>query len=412
MTIVALIIAAVIILVVAALILQVIKRPSSPKPKAKPAAKTVTAPPPASPEKEIPSPEPPVTSMIGYNESIGMFKDLRTHLTKGIEKVFSENVPAAEERPLPRTREQVNPKVLKEALGYLEGMDQFRTRQFELQKLLNDPRSQLTELSKIITADPLLTTKVLKMANSPYFGLTQKIDSIGHALMILGLQNVKNIMYREGLRGMFDTGPVQNKNEVAKLWRHCNLVCICAQHFHDLFEGLNRGTLFTLGIVHDIGKLMLMNISRKAGQKTATDEEYPLDILIGEEDQLFGINHAVLGGITLENWNFSELMTQAVIMHHTPSFIEAGDNRISPEILKYVLALFLADQVAKLFADWNEGTINVYPLQKSYHDLIDKKKLLNKIIDVNFLNQLQAAEMLAGSEHPLPYPKGPGRQPQ
>jgi len=411
MTIVVLIIAALTIIIAVALVLQRFRRTSSPQPeeKSKPSV-PVSVESPLSENGFESAASSVSSSMAGYNEAASLFKDLRSHLARGIDKVFSDNMPAVEEWSIPRMRDQIDPQTLKEALGYLEDMDQFRTRQFELQKLLTDPRSQLTDLSKIITSDPLLTTKVLKMANSPYFGFTQKIDSIGHALMILGLQNVKNIMYREGLRGIFDAGSPQNKTEVAELWRHSNLVCVCAQHFHDLFEGLNRGTLFTLGIVHDIGKLIMMNHLRKTGQKISAADLYPIDIFIAEEDRLFGINHAVIGGIALENWNFSELMTASVTMHHTPSFIEAGVNKVSPETLKYVLALFLADQVAKLFADWDKGTANIYSLQKSYHDLVDKKKLVSKITDVNFLSQLQAAEMLAASEHPLSYQKSLTKQ--
>jgi len=408
MTIVMLIIAGVIILIAAALAFQTFKKNNSyqENQKAKP-SRTKESPRPSSKGDIVKGDAPVAVTIAGYADSTDIYKDLRVHLTKGIDKIFSETPPDARTQTAPLTREQVKPQILANVMSHLEGMDQFRTRQFELQKLLNDPRSQLTELSRNITADPLLTAKVLKMANSSYFGFTQKMDSIGHAMMILGLQNVKNIMYRESLRGLFETGPAHNKAAVAELWRHSNLVCICTQHFHDLFEGLNRGTLFTLGIVHDIGKLILMNLAHMTVKQTGPGEEYPMDILIGEEDQIFGINHAVIGGCTLEQWNFSDLMSFTVAMHHAPSFVEAGDIKASPEMLKYVLALFLADQVARLFADWNQQTAQVYPLLKSYFNLIDKKKLIGKVIDINFLNQLQAAQMLAVSEYPLARPNTP-----
>lgn len=340
-------------------------------------------------------------------DAMGLHKDLRAHMLRGIDKIFDANAPAPEEWSMPRTREQIDPSVLKEALGHLERMNRFRAQQMELQKLLNNPRSQLTDLSKNITSDPVLTAKVLKMANSPYFGFTQKLDSISHALMILGLQNVKNIMYREGLRGMFDAGSMHNKAAVAALWRHSNLVCICTQHFHDLFDGLNRGTLFTLGIVHDIGKLILMDVFQQSGKKDGGD--YPMDILVSEEDQLFAINHTVIGGCALEHWNFSDLMTRSVMMHHAPSFIDFDQIKLPPETLKYVLSLFLADQIVRIFTDWNEETAHIYPLRVSYYPLIDKKKLIHKITDVNFLNQMQAAEMISVAEHPLAGGKFAGR---
>lgn len=342
-----------------------------------------------------------------------MYKDLRAHLQSGIEKIFesSEN---ATDKPAPALlRAQVDERILEEALLNAEGMDQFRTEQIKLQQLLNDPASQLAELSQHITADPVLTAKVLKLSNSAYFGISQKIDSINHALMLLGLQNIKNILYREGLRGLFDARAVRNRAVVARIWRHSNLVCICAQHFSDLFEGMNRGTLFTLGIVHDIGKLILMDRFGKVAKKPSRADDYPLDIFISEEDQLFGVNHAVIGGCILENWKFSDLMVQAVMMHHAPSFMDMQQTQLPWKNQKYVVALFLADQVARMFNNWNEGVANVYPLHASYWGLVDRKKFATKILDINFLNQMRAAEMLALSEHPAanafnPSPSGKG----
>ncbi len=395
------IIAVVISLVIALLALQVLNARHQAEPKSRPQSTNTAAQTPTSQSETATVAPPALVPMAPDHDPMGLYKDLRTHMLRGIDKIFDQDAPAPEEWSVPRTREQIDPAVLREALGHLERMDQFRAQQMELQKLLNDPRSQLTDLSKNITSDPVLTAKVLKMANSSYFGFTQKLDSISHALMILGLQNVKNIMYREGLRGMFDAGSTHNKAAVAALWRHSNLVCICTQHFHDLFDGLNRGTLFTLGIVHDIGKLILMDIFQQSGKKAIIGGDYPMDILVSEEDQLFAINHTVIGGCTLEHWNFSDLMTRSVMMHHAPSFIDFDQIKLPPETLKYVLSLFLADQIARIFTDWNEETAHIYPLRISYYPLIDKKKLINKITDVNFLNQLQAAEMIAVAEHPL-----------
>lgn len=354
----------------------------------------------ASPKDETMAAGPPAAGSSGIHPGTSvMHKELRQYLINGISMIFDENAPAPDERSMPRKLEQIDPKILKTALDHLAGMDQFRAQQARLQKLLNDPAVQMTDLSKSITSDPLMTANVLKMANSSYFGVAQKIDSISHALMILGLQNIKNIMYREGMRGLFETSTPNNKAATAALWKHSNLVGVCAQHFFDLFEGLNRGTLFTLGIVHDIGKLVLMDASRNLPKTAGTGEEYPMDILISEEDQLFGANHAVIGGCALEHWNFSDLMTRVVIHHHTPSFVEADQTNLAPESLKYVLALFLSDQMARLFANWNEGIAPIYPLRGSYFNLVDRKRLINKVIDAGFLNQMYAAEMISTAEH-------------
>ena len=342
---------------------------------------------------------PAVGSSGGDSGTSVMYKDLREYLINGIDRIFDEDAPVPDERSMPRTREQIDPQTLRTALDHLAGMDQFRAQQVRLQKLLNDPAVQMTDLSKSITSDPLMTAKVLKIANSSYFGVAQKIDSISHALMILGMQNIKSIMYREGMRDLFETGAPHNRAAAAALWKHSNLVAVCTQHFYDLFEGLNRGTLFTLGMVHDIGKLILMSASRSLPGTAGLGDEYPMDMLIGEEDRRFGFNHTVIGGCALEQWNFSELMIGAVTNHHAPSFVEADRADFAHELLTYVLVLSLSDAVARLFAGWNEGGAHIYPLRGSYFGLIDRKRLVNKVSDGSFLNQMRAVEMISTAEY-------------
>ncbi len=325
-----------------------------------------------------------------------LHKEIRQYLINGVSLIFDEKAPATDKSLIPRTLEQIDAQVLETVSGHLAGMDQFRIRQARLEKYLNDPTVQMADLSKGITSDPLMTAKVLKMVNSSYFGMTQKVDSISHALMILGMQNIKNIAYREGMRGLFETGTMKDK--AASLWKHANLVSVCTQHFFDLFAGLNRGTLFTLGIVHDIGKLVLAETSRHLPGGRDREGEYTMDLLITEEDQLFGINHALIGGCALERWNFSELMIMVVNNHHIPSYTELDLAGLDPETLRYVLALFLSDQMARLFTNWTGGMAQIYPLDESYVDLVDRKRLVNKVIDINFINQMFAAEALSISE--------------
>ncbi|MFO7568418.1 MAG: HDOD domain-containing protein [Smithellaceae bacterium] len=335
----------------------------------------------------------------GQGQSSVIYKDLKEYLKQGINAIFDENAPPPDAWSIPRALEDSDPQVMKVAFELSPGLSRFRAEQVRLQNLLNNPTVQMPELSKLILSDPVMTAKVLKMANSSYFGVTQKIDSISHALMILGIQNIKNTLFREGVRGLFAADSKDGREAVSRLWKHSNLTGICAQHFYDLFDGLNRGTLYTLGIVHDLGKLILMEYVR-AGQKAAAfGEAYPSDILVGEEDKLFGVNHAVIGGYALAHWNFSELMVSAVQKHHTPAFLEADQTGLDHETQKYIQVLFLADQAARLFTDWNEGTAHVYALRPSYHAGIDKKKLVNKMMDTGFLTQLRAAEMIAADEH-------------
>lgn len=324
--------------------------------------------------------------------------DLRQFLKKGIDQIFNEGTAPGPDHAKPLTRRDIEPQIFEEVLGYISSLSHFRTQQAQMQKMLNDPSVQMTDLSKIILSDQVMTAKILRMANSSYFGMQQKIDSISHALMLLGLQNIKNILCREGMRELFNAESALHKEAVAALWKHSSIVSVCAQHLCNLFDGLNRGTIFTLGIIHDIGKLIILELPQAKRLTTDFWERYPADVTVGEEDQLLGINHAVIGGLALEHWNFSEMMIDIVNAHHLPSYAEADQTGLNDEKLKYVIVLFLADQLARLFTDRNELVIRPYPLCKSYSARIDNNKLINRITDANFLAQIRAAEIFAMDE--------------
>jgi len=339
-----------------------------------------------------------------------VYADLRQFLKKGFDQILDPET--VEETPAlqPLTRADIEPRIFEDVLGHIASLSRFRTQHVQLQKMVNDPSVQMADLSKIILSDPVMTAKILRMANSSYFGLQQKIDSISHALMLLGLQNLKNLLYREGLRELFQAESAVHQEAVATLWKHSSLTSVCAQSLCGLFDGLNRGTLFTLGIIHDIGKLIILDLPQAKQLTPDFWTRYPASVSLAEEDQLLGVNHAVIGGLALTHWNFSELMTDVVGAHHAPSFAEAEHDVQIDEKMKYTIVLFLADQLARLFANWQDGRVHTYRLKPVYAALVDKNQLMNKILDANFLAQIREAERLAMDEKGGGAPSEPERR--
>lgn len=332
----------------------------------------------------------------------GSHATVRKFMQSGIEAVFA---PAEDSSgagiPL-LTKNDVSTETLKLISSRIASLKNFRSEHLKLQKIINDPSVQLADLSKIIQSDPVLAAKILRMANSSYFGMQNKIDSIGHALMILGLQNIKNILYRECMLELFQTGLPKQKEKMVHLWKHASITSVCASHLYDLFDDLNKGTLFTLGILHDIGKLIILGLPQVQEQESEFWKKYPYGATILEEDRLLGINHAVIGQIILEQWSFSELMINSVGMHHALSSIKINDLGLSGEQRNYATVLFLADQVAKLFTGRINGTTNIiFSLPYSYCKLIDKNRFVNKVMDASFLAQMLAAEALVDSEYQI-----------
>ncbi|MEN6330803.1 MAG: HDOD domain-containing protein, partial [Smithella sp.] len=338
----------------------------------------------------------PVLDDLGNS---GIHSTLRKFMQSGIETLFAPAEDSSDTSIMPLTKKDVSPETMKLILNRIATLKNFRAEHIRLQKSISNPSVQMADLSKIIMSDPILAAKILRMANSSYFGMQNKIDSIGHALMILGLQNIKNILYRESMLQMFQTSSADQKEKMAYLWKHASITSVCASHLYDLVDGLNKGTLFTLGILHDIGKLIVLGAPQVQKQESEFWKNYPCGDSILEEDSLLGVNHAVIGQIILEQWNFSELMINSIGMHHAPSFVNINDLGLSGEQRNYITILFLANQVAKLFTGRTTGAVRVNSLPDSYHRLIDKNRFINKVLDASFLAQMLAAEALVESEY-------------
>ncbi len=327
-----------------------------------------------------------------------VYRDLRRIVQQGIEVIFSGQKGENASPRTPFMYNQIDPDILRTVEEQIGHLKKFRTEHLRLQKFVSDPAIQMSDLAKMILADPVLTAKILRLANSPYFGMQNKIDSISHALMILGLQNIKNILYREGLLQLFPMGSAKQKDALAALWTHSTLTSVCASCLADLFDGLNQGTLFTLGIIHDIGKLVILGMPRVQSFDGEFWDKLPRGFYIQDEDELLGVNHAVIGKMALEQWGFSDLMVHSVAMHHMPAYVHADSLHQDGDIQKYITALFIADQIARLLT----GRIDLLtPLADSYRTCVDRNRLLAKLTDTTFLSQIREAAILADSEFPV-----------
>ncbi len=185
-------------------------------------------------------------------------RELKIRLQEGVDFIFSVKVGAEVMPPPLRRVDGLDPALIQAVRKQIRDLKNFRVTH-ELCRALDNPNSNMTDLAKIIVTDPVLSGKILKVANSAYFGLPQKVNSIGQALMIIGLYHIKNMLYREGLAKLFDRGSAAAA-EMELLWEHAVLTSICAGYIQDIFPGLDKGTVFTLGLLHDIGKFILPHL--------------------------------------------------------------------------------------------------------------------------------------------------------
>ncbi len=322
-------------------------------------------------------------------------EDFRKRIERGIDSILPSKPIGISEVSSFGKLENLDPNIKKTVLHHIDHLKNFRVT-YQLCKTLDDPNVNMSELSKIIVTDPILTGKILKVANSAYFGMQQKVNSIGHALMMIGLLNIKTVLYQDGLLKLLKAGKVTESFMIDSLWEHATLTSICASHIQSLFGGLDKGTLFTLGLLHDIGKFVVNDlppINESAMPLSVSVTEFTID----DEERVYGVNHAVVGRLLFDQWGFPEQMGRIIERHHDPSTAGFDAMTLDGKDLKYLLVLFLSDQVAKLFASEDMSVSGIAQLSPDCHPLVQKKKFLGLAMDSSLFSEIKKAKALRKS---------------
>jgi len=233
-----------------------------------------------------------------------------------------------------------------------------------LAAMISRPTVSAEEIGTIIEKDQVLAAKVLRLANSPFYGFPSRIGSVSHAVIVLGFNVVKGLtLCASALTIMKDAGMDQ-------LWRHSLGVAITANLLATKLEIKNPEELFVSGLLHDIGKVVLyvkwpdVGNSIKDALKTRADRS-----LFDVEQELTGLSHAEIGGYLAGAWHLPVTLREPILYHHNP--IQAKDATLQTAIVH------VADILVKGLACGNPGDDLIPPLSWPAWDQVglDKQSL-------------------------------------
>lgn len=174
----------------------------------------------------------------------------------------------------------------------------------------------IDQLVSEIGQDQALATRVLRLANSPFYGLQTKVGTLHDAMTVLGFRNVRAAVAGVAVMRCFAHNQYPGF-DVAAFWRHSTAVALAARAFAHL-AGRPEELAFTAGLVHDIGSLALLTgFPVEMAAVLAYRQEHDCMLREAERDVL-GIDHAAVGEALLRHWHFPEIICQAVLGHHSP----------------------------------------------------------------------------------------------
>lgn len=215
---------------------------------------------------------------------------------------------------------------------------------------LQNPNSTPDTFAEIIECDAGLAARLLKMTNSPLYGLRHTIQSIGHACSMLGRRPLKTLALSLAAASMFnDDRP--GRDERAVLWRH-SLGCATTARLLARHTSLSPDSAFLAGIFHDIGKLVFYDVVPKDYARIA---RFKVGRALAEEElKEFAISHGQIGLRSAHAWNMAEEVKVAIGYLHFP------EN--APNHSQFVLLVSLADAVSR---NWGIGSTQMTHLDLS-----------------------------------------------
>jgi putative nucleotidyltransferase with HDIG domain len=217
------------------------------------------------------------------------------------------------------------------ALGGLHSIKSLQTQPAviaRITRMLQNPTTNAEELGMAIRADQGLTSAVLKLVNSAFYGFPGKIGSISHAVVLLGFSTVKNIVLTASVLDIFKANN-NGKFNARDIWKHSLACGVSAQCLARTLGYESHEECFVAGLLHDIGKMVLFQLAPEDFSRVAECAEKTKTLFYDSECKLLGKNHQEIGGMLIEQWRLPQKILCAVSSHHNPPPPEDDDSTLT-----------------------------------------------------------------------------------
>lgn len=241
-------------------------------------------------------------------------------------------------------------------------------------QMADDPQMNAQKIGAMIYKDQALTARALRMVNSAYFGLSRRIASIEEAVIVLGAQAIKNLALLAATYPLMQktlNGYTEDKDG---LWKHALATGLIAQLCAKQIELKNPSELFTAGLLHDVGKLILStSMSEWMGDLREMVTKRGKSVVEAEQE-LFGFTHADVGAALVDRWNLPNPIADLVLHHHNAAqtgnpenaivqFADYCANTLGYPLSQEVTALEL-DPALLAIIDFSDGSLKEF-MQKA-----------------------------------------------
>jgi len=243
---------------------------------------------------------------------------------------------------------------------------------YQINEAVEDPECSFVEIGEIISGDPSLSARLLRIVNSSFFGFPSKIETIAHAVTIVGTDQLHDLALATTVVNQFK-GISKDLLNMEKFWLHSVATGLAARIIAVYRREPNADRFYLMGMLHDLGRLILfLNVPDQ--MEKVMSQYARAGLLHDAENKVMGADHAGVAGMLMEAWKLPEMLQEAVTYHHMPSQ--------SPHYPTAASIVHVADIIANAMELGTCGDYYVPPLNAKAWEILDlPTNLLSSIVE-------------------------------
>ena len=183
-------------------------------------------------------------------------------------------------------------------------------------EMLKDPGVNVPDFAKIIESDQAISSKMLKLVNSPFYGFTGKISTITQAIVILGFNAVRNIILSLSVFALLPKDVELGEFQISSFWEHSIGCGTIAKAFGKKFGIKDPEEAFLAGLLHDIGKVVLPTLFYEEFLAILSMVKKEKILFLEAEQKVLGIDHVQIGERLAKHWRLPSILVEPIAFHH------------------------------------------------------------------------------------------------
>ncbi len=224
-----------------------------------------------------------------------------------------------------------------------------------LKGLLEEPDYAMAEVAVLISYDPGITARLLRLANSSFYGFSRKVETVSHAITLLGVQHVHDIVLATAVADAF-SGIPETVMDMQRFWYNSVYCAVTARQLAVSCVGCDKERLFVYGLLHDIGHLVMYQAIPDLFQKVLVRAKETYRPLFAVEREMIGLDYGEVGANLVEQWSLAEPLGQTIRFHIEPQ--KAVEYPLEASLV-HLGSLFTKAAAGE--GVFNEGTLLVDP---------------------------------------------------